>query len=84
MDLDVDKADQQIDSLITRRAIEREQANLEAAAWVELVKRYNFQQAEERRWEWISWHRRQAALFEALAQEHRERLGKLLDLAAGG
>ena len=32
--------------------------------------------------EWLDHHRRQAALFETLAAEHREALFELMDLAA--
>lgn len=31
---------------------------------------------------WAEHHRRQIAVFERLAEEHRERLGRLIDLGA--
>jgi len=86
--LDLQRASDQIDVLIERRASEaqREQANYEARAWSESVRKYNFARLRERRLEWCEYHRRQAALFEDLAREHREALGRLMDLgvAAGG
>ena len=84
MDFDVTAAEAQLDRLVEDRAREREQANYEAAAWRESVRKYNFARLRERRLEWIAYHRRQAALFEGLAAEHRAAMGRLIDEAAGG
>ena len=43
---------------------------------------YAFERTEEHRHAWLDHHRRQAAVFEALAAEHRETLFELMDLAA--
>lgn len=83
MKIDLDRANAQLDALIERRAHEAEEANRLHAVWAESERRYDLRQAEERRQAWIGWHRRQAALFEDLAAEHRAELGRLIDLAAG-
>jgi hypothetical protein len=80
--LDVDKASASIDRLIEQRAQEREQANFEATAWRESVKKYNARRTGERRAEWCAYHRRMVALFEDLAEQHRSALGALVDGAA--
>jgi hypothetical protein len=51
-ELDIDKADKQIDALIERRAAERETANREARLHAEAVRAYHLRGAAERRQEW--------------------------------
>jgi hypothetical protein len=84
VEIDVERAEMELDALLERRAREAERANREAEAWAASERRYNLRQAEERRQAWISWHRRQAALFEDLAAEHREQAGKLIDRGSLG
>ena len=74
----IEKASDSIDRLIeSRRSAEHARQ-----AWAESEMRYASRQRGELRQAWCDWHRRQAALFESLAQEHRERLGQLIDEAA--
>jgi len=82
MDLNLTKADRAIDALIEKRSHEREQANSEAELWNASERRYHAQRQEERRLEWLNHHRRQAEIFEALAEQHRAAIGAPLDDAA--
>jgi hypothetical protein len=78
-EFNVTAADRAIDELIERRTTERERANREASAWAESAERYDLRRAAQLRQEWCEWHRRQVALFEALAAEHRQKLLRLID-----
>ncbi len=78
----LERAEAQINRLIERRAAEREQANAESAAWAESVQRYNAQRREAERLAWLDHHRRLAETHELLADEHRRKLGELIDQAA--
>jgi len=77
--MDLDRAEAQLNRLIEDWAAAAQEAERAHAAWAESERRYNLRQAAERRLAWIGWHRRQAALFESLAAEHRAELGKLID-----
>lgn len=83
-EIDVERAEAQLDALIERRALEAEAANREASAGAESEQRYDLRRAAELRRACIDWHRRQAALFEMLAAEHRAAEGKLIDQGARG
>jgi len=78
----LDRADQEIAAFIEKRAREREEANAEEAARREESEARAAQEREERRLAWLDWHTRQERALEALAAEHREAVGQLLDVAA--
>jgi hypothetical protein len=50
-----------------------------SSAWQESARRYNLKRQAERRQEWTAFHRRQAVLCQALAEQHRDALGRLID-----
>lgn len=72
------KADESIDRLIESRAAAQEREEM----WAESVRKYNFRRAREQRQAWCEYHRHMAGVFEFLAQEHRDALGRLIDLGA--
>ena len=78
---EIDRADQEIDAFIERRetCLDNEAANERAAEWARSQRRYRARLTDSRRQEWLEFHRRQALLFEALAAEHRDALGRLID-----
>jgi hypothetical protein len=82
VEIAVERAEAQLDALIERRALEAEVANREASAWADSVQRYSLRGAAERRRAWAEYHRHRIALFEDLAEHHREMLGRLVDGAA--
>lgn len=77
-----DAAEESLNRLIAARAEEGEEANREAEAWAESVRRYNLARAREWRAERAAYHRHLIAVFEAQAQRHREQLGQLIDEGA--
>ena len=83
---ELDRADQEIDAFIAKRAAEREAereaANEEDRELADSKRRYAAARAAGHRAEWLDFHRRQAVLFETLAAEHRSALGELIDAAA--
>lgn len=72
------KADESIDRLIESRAAAQEREEM----WAESVRKHNFRRAREQRQAWCEYHRHMAGVFEFLAQEHRDTLGRLIDLGA--
>ncbi len=64
------------------RALEAEASEREARAWAESAQRYDLRRAAEVRREWAEYDRQRIALFEDLAEHHREMLGRLVDGAA--
>jgi hypothetical protein len=62
--------------------LEAEAANREAFAWADSLQRYSLRGAAERRRAWAEYHRHRIALFEDLAQHHRDELGRLIDSGA--
>jgi hypothetical protein len=72
------KADESIDRPIESRAAAQECEEM----WAESVRKHNFRRAREQRQAWCEYHRHMAGVFEFLAQEHRDTLGRLIDLGA--
>jgi len=83
VDLDLTRAEAQIDVLIERRAYEAEAAERDARAWAESAERYDLQKRREKRLALAAYHRHLISVFEAQAQHHRAELGRLIDEAAG-
>jgi hypothetical protein len=83
VEIDVERAEAQLDALIERRASEAgdlaETANREARAWVESAECYDLRRAAEVRREWCDYHRHMIAVAEDLVDRHREQLGRLID-----
>jgi hypothetical protein len=83
----VEAAENQLNTLIERRAREADEANYRARAWAESVEKYNLRCAAQRREEWIVYHRAKAARLRstmgALASEH-ERAASELEAGEGG
>jgi hypothetical protein len=50
--------------------------------WVESVRKYDLRHAKEQRGAWCAYHRHMVGVHESSAQEHREKLGRLIDLGA--
>ena len=84
MSLDLEKASAQIDTLIERRAREREQANWESTLWAESVRRYNFAARAERRRQWWQYHTDMAAIHTRIATEHTQKAARLASEAEEG
>ena len=59
-----------------------EAANREARTWAESAERYDLRRAAQIRREWCDYHRHLADVHERLAEQHRERLGRLIDSGA--
>ena len=79
MDLDVDRAEADIDLLIERRAREAEQASREQQAWAESASRYNMREAAELRREWAEFYRTQIQAAESMRERAAQRLSRLID-----
>jgi len=81
-----DRADQELDLLIQKREtyLENSAANEQAELWRSSKRRYLKSKQQPNREAWAEFHKRQAALFEELAAEHRDALGRLIDGGAGG
>ena len=60
MDINVERASDQIDILIARRIAEREQSDWEADAWEKSVRAHAAKAREAHRAAWIEFHRAQA------------------------
>jgi len=78
MDVDLDRAEGQLNRLIEDRAALVLAENERAELWAESVRRYNLGRAREKRAAWAD-HRRMIDVHEGLAQEHRDALGKFID-----
>jgi hypothetical protein len=78
-ELDLGKAEAQLDALIEKRAQEAEAANREAQAWAESAQRYDMTRARELRQQRADYHRHLLAVFEAQAERHRAALLRLID-----
>ena len=72
------RGDESIDRLIESRAAAQEREQM----WAESVRKYDFRRAKEQRGAWCAYHRHMVGVHESLAQEHRERLGGLINLGA--
>jgi hypothetical protein len=72
------RGDESIGRLIESRAAAQEREEM----WAESVRKHDFRRAREQRQAWCGYHRHMAGVFESLAQEHREALGRLIDLGA--
>jgi hypothetical protein len=84
VEIDVERAEAQLDALIERHALEAEAANWEARAWVESAKRYELRHAAERRAAWAEFYRAQIRAAEGMRERAVQRLGRLIDQEAGG
>ena len=77
MDINVERASDQIDLLISRRIAEREQANWELDEWEKSVRAHAEAARAEHRAAWIEFHRAQARRIrttsEALVRYHEGR-----------
>jgi hypothetical protein len=84
---DLEKAEQQIDQFIERRARERAHANKEEEFWVEQERRRRERRHEENRLAWHSYHLGQAERIERtaadLAASHRSKAEALTDEGEG-
>ena len=78
MDIDIDRAEAQLNRLVEGRAASAKAENERAAMWAESVRRYNLARAWEKRAAWADHHRGMIDVHEGLAQEHRDTLGKLI------
>ena len=85
MELNVERAADQIDVLISRRIAEREQANWELDAWERSARLHAEAVRERRRAEWAAFHRAQARRIrttsEALVRYHEGRASSLEGMA---
>jgi hypothetical protein len=79
LDIDIDRAEAQLNRLAEDRAASAKTENEWAARWAESVRRYNLARAREKRAQWADHHRGMIDVHEGLAQEHRNALGKLID-----
>jgi hypothetical protein len=79
---DLEKAEQQIDQFIERRARQRDAANEEAAAWAESERRVRAKKREEHRRLWIDYEGRMHHAHLSLAEWHARRRSQLM--AEGG
>jgi hypothetical protein len=79
LDIDIDRAEAQLNRLVEDRAASAKAENERAAMWAESVRRYNLGRAREKRAAWADHHRRMIDVHEGLAQEHRYTLSKLID-----
>jgi hypothetical protein len=77
--LDVSASEQKINATAERLAEEAEAANARARREAEMIAGYHGKRRRENRLAWIDYHRRQTALFERLAREHRQAAGRLID-----
>ena len=78
-EVDIGRAEAQLDALIERRALEAEAADREARAWAESTERYDLERARELRRQWAEYYRTQIAAAEGMRERAVERLGRLLD-----
>jgi hypothetical protein len=83
LEIDVSQLDK-VNKSINRLIESKEAAHEREEMWAESVRKYKARHTEERRLGWIDWHRHRVALFESLAAEHREELGKLIDQGTSG
>jgi uncharacterized coiled-coil DUF342 family protein len=74
----LDRADEEIDRFIEKRHAEREALNAQAEAERASERDY-LSRTRDYRSEWIEHHRRQAAILQQLAEQHRQEIGKLID-----
>jgi hypothetical protein len=75
----IERASDTIDRFIESRAAEKSAANREAEAHRLAVVGYHSRRLSANRAAWAEYHRHRAALFEDLAQHHRDALGKIID-----
>jgi hypothetical protein len=78
-EIDVERAEAQLDALIERRVLEAEASEREAQEWAESPERYDLRLAAQIRREWWDYHRHRVVFFEDFAQRHREKLWRLID-----
>ena len=84
---DLKKAEQQIDTFISKRAEAKKAANAEEAAWAESVRRYDARRRERNRELWRAYHLNQANCLERTAAElaasHRSKADALAEQGEG-
>ncbi len=69
----------ELNRLIERRAEGNAEANGTAQLWAASEARYYQRKEDQRRWEWIRFSERMAAVHAELALEHRSRAERLLE-----
>ncbi len=69
----------ELDRLAEKRAPGRSEASAEARRWAESERRYYQRRRDQRRWEWIRFSERMAAVHAELSEEHRSRAERLLE-----
>jgi hypothetical protein len=84
----VERAENEIDGFISRRAKENAEANRIEALWVESTRRYNEKRRRDNRAAWHAFHLSQAECIERTAAElaanHRARAEALAEEPGGG
>jgi hypothetical protein len=83
VEINVERAEAQIDALIERRAQEAEAANREAHDWTEGMRRYDLRRAAEVRRDWAEFYRAEIRAAEAWRERAVENLGRVIDQGAG-
>ena len=81
--MDLRRAEESLNALIERRALEAEAANRESTAWAESVERYDLRRAAELRRDWCDYYRTQIAAAEQMRERAVARLGRLIDGGGG-
>jgi hypothetical protein len=82
-DVDVARAEDQLNSLIERRARQRSKANFEEEAWKASVRRHHEKLRRERRAEWFCYFSALASSLRRSAEGYEKRAEQLL-LEEGG
>ena len=75
---DLEKAEQQIDQFIERRARERADANKEEEFWLEQERRHRERRREANRRAWLDFYEHMNLLHLGLAAEHADKRSRLL------
>ncbi len=77
--MDVERASDQLDALIARRARERDDANVEEMMWKASVRKHNAKLRRQHRAEWFCYFSALADSLRRSAEEFERRAEKLLE-----
>ncbi len=78
MDIQLDKANAEVDAFIDKRDKQREAVNAREEGWRQSVREHHARRREQNRWEWIRYFETLSENHQKTSERYRERADALL------